>query len=203
METVRPLIIKALTLIPNPIKNALAIDFGIGEGDETGYLLTHGYAVTAVDNFKEFLDEVHLRKEVQPYSHRLHTMHTNFEEVPWDQIPPVDLFVASFSLCFVQPEHFYRVWQHIVTQIKPGGYFVGELYTHLQENTQVDGLFVAESAGFIPFLSEQQIHELLTDFETVYFSKAQDLYEPLNEPDPEEEGTIYSVIARKKDPAYS
>lgn len=203
METVRPLIMKALSYLPQPTERALAIDFGIGGGDETGYLLNHGYSVIAIDNFTEFLDEVRLRKEVLSHNNHLRTIRSNFEEIAWAQIPSVDLFHASFSLCFVQPGDFCKVWENIVAQINPGGYFVGELYTHLQENIQIDGLFVSESAGFIPFFSEAQIHELLVDFETIFFDKAQALYEPLNEPAQEEEGIIYSVIARKKDTASS
>ncbi len=197
METVRPLITKALALIP-ATDGAVAIDFGIGTGEETGALLHHGYSVIAIDNFKEFLDEVRLRKDVQPHLTRLHTIQANFEELDWNLIPPVDLFVASFSLCFIQPEKFQSIWHHIVKQIKPGGYFIGELYTHLQKNTQIDGFFTEESSELVPLFTEKELRELLKDFESIYFAEAKELYE-VQDTGHSEDGTIYSVIARRKE----
>ncbi len=199
METIRPLVIKALEHIRNHHHSSrTAIDFGIGCGEETSYLLRHGYRVIAIDNFEDFLSEIAEKEEVQPYRQNLTTIHSNFEDLKWTEIPQVDLFIASFSLCFVQPHQFHSVWSGIIDHIVPGGYFVGELYTHLQENTQIDGLYVTESCGFIPFFTKEEILILLESFEIVYFDEAQALYEPVNDDEPSEEGSIYSIIARKK-----
>lgn len=198
METIRPLVMKALKHIRSHQSPGTAIDFGIGCGEETSYLLRHGYKVIAIDNFEEFLTEIAEKDEIQPYRQNLKAIHSNFEDLNWTAIPQVDLFVASFSLCFVRPDQFYSVWKGLVDHVMPGGYFVGELYTHLQENTQVDGFYVSESSGFIPFLSHEKILILLGDFEIIFFDEAQTLYEPLDNEEPAEEGSIYSIIARKK-----
>ena len=198
MDKIRPLLSKALEQIQTQnIPPGIALDFGIGGGDETAHLLKQGYQVIAIDNFKEFLTEVKLRKDLAPYLSQLTTIHANFEDVDWKAIPQVDLFVALFSLNFVQPDKFYEVWKNIVAHVKPGGYFVGQLYTHLLENIQRDGYFVSESTELIPFLSEEELRGLLNEFDVEYFEDVNALYK--NESEAIHlDGKVYSVIARKK-----
>ncbi len=197
MQELRPLVAKALTIIKPKTGLKQAIDFGIGRGDETSYLLREGYTVIAIDNFEEFLTEVRLREDTQPFLDRLTTVHTSFEDLDWSTIPQVDLFVASFSLCFVQPDQFHRIWKQIVSHIKPGGYFVGHLYTHLQKNTQVDGYYVTEHSESIPFFTEQEIKALFNEFTIEYFEDAAALYDkPIDNVKQNER--IYSAIAQRQ-----
>ena len=192
----RPLIKKAVALITSrSIPVGVAIDFGIGSGDETSYLLQNGYSVIAIDNFKEFLTEVKLRKDTQPYLDKITTIQANFEVLEWDKIPQVDIFLASFSLCFVQQKQFHRVWKNIVSHIKPGGFFVGHLYTHHVVNVQEEGYFLKEIDEFIPFLTTKDMKELFNEFKIEYFDDARVLYDV---PIDNEVRRVYSVIAQKK-----
>ena len=195
MYKIRPILLKALeTILPKDLPGHV-IDFGIGRGDETSFLLQKGYSVTAIDNFEEFLTEIKLREDTQPFLDKLSTIKANFEELDWNVLPTADLFLASFSLGYIQPDQFLTVWKNIVSHIQPGGYFVGHLYTHLHVNKQTDGYFVTEDSPPIAFLTKEAIIKLFTDFTIVYFEDAKALYgEPI---DPSTNAKIYSVIAQK------
>ncbi len=188
---IRPLLLKAV----EHTKGKTALDFGVGGGHETAYLLQQGYQVTAIDNFQEFLTELSLHEANLPYLSQLTAIHSNFETLTWHYIPKVDLFVALFSLGYIQPESFFDVWNNIVKAIKPGGFFVGHLYTHLIKNKQVGGYFVQEKKEYIPFMEKEDIQNLFTTFDIVYFEDARLLYE---EVDCTSAPIIYSVIARKQ-----
>jgi len=196
MNSVRPLVRTAVGLQQPTSTSLHAIDFGVGSGTETGYLLAAGYTVYAIDNFEEFLSELSLHEANTTYLKNLSTVLTNFEEVPWETIPQVDLFVASHSLYFIQPDQFHNVWKQICDHIIPGGLFAGEFSTHQIANRQVDGYFIDEKLALIPFMTESHIRDLLSPFEIVQFSLTSSLYETNNETSTEE--VLYSVIARKK-----
>ena len=192
--SVRPLLLKALQLIKaQDIKPGRALDFGVGSGSETAYLLKEGYQVTAIDNFKEFLTELKLHEANQPYLSQLTTLHSDFETLDWHMLKPVDLFVALFSLGYIQPEFFFDVWHHIVSLIKPGGYFVGQLYTQLILTKQRDGYTIDDELGTQPFLSKKEIKDLFSRWTIIYFENARTLYNEADATEP----TIYSIIARK------
>jgi len=199
MDTIRPILKKALSLIDQP-PGSTAIDFGIGGGEEAAHLLQHGYRVTAIDNFEEFLTELSLREDVQSYRDHLTTLQADFENVPWECIEPVDLFLASFSLWYIKSEKFHEVWKAIVNAIKPGGYFVGHMSTHQYKALQQDGYFI-EEPQVIPFLSKEEMLKLLKGLEILYFDQVEKLYTPQSASPPDDlpffEGTIYGIIARK------
>jgi len=97
-----------------------AIDLGAGTGRGTQFLREAGLRVIALDN--------------QPTS--VATLRARFgtdEGVEiWDtsmadtEIPPVDVVAAAFSLFFLPPNDFDRVWARVRTALRPGGVFLGQ-----------------------------------------------------------------------------
>jgi SAM-dependent methyltransferase len=103
----------------------LAVDFGCGEGRDTLELLSRGWRVTAVDAHpKAFaLLEPRVRPEDR---NRLEPCVASFADAVWPE--DVDLFNASFSLPFCEPKDWDGVWSRIVSSIRPGGRFAGQLF---------------------------------------------------------------------------
>ena len=195
ISSVRPLLLKALELFQKQgIPPTVSIDFGIKGGEETHLLLSLGYHVTAIDNVEDFLNELLLQERNQLYLSQLSTVRSNFEDLNWNTLEKVDLFVAFYSLSFIHPEVFLKVWSDIIQSIKPGGYFVGTLHTHHSTTKQIDGFFL-EDPSYEHFMSKAQILELFKGFECEYFESESILY-PETDYTSEKEG--YSVIARKK-----
>ena len=175
-----PLIKLALTkFIP---KSGTAIDFGSGSGYETTYLLKHGYKVIAIDN--ELQDLKLLQKKNSTYRNKLTVYHINFEEINWATLPQVNLFLALSSLVFINREEFPGVWNNIVNQIKPDGYFVGDIFT-----------YVIIRSNVVPLVPKETIPSLFKEFTILYFepkSKLNDVKGSMQPP------RVYSIIARKK-----
>ena len=193
-SSVRPLLLKALTLFKEKqIPVMTALDLGVGSGEETHLLLSLGYQVTAIDNFEEFLTELYLQERNQPFLNNLKTVHSNFEELSWNDLPQVDLLIAFYSLVFVQPESFNTLWTNIIEHLKPGGFFIGTMHTRSYKNTQHQGYF-REEPVLVPFRSKEEILGLFNDFEIIYFENEIILYRENNSL---EDTGIYSVIARK------
>jgi SAM-dependent methyltransferase len=102
----------------------LAVDLGCGDGRDTVELLRRGWQVLAIDGeqnaFDWLLDRPDLPRD------RLQIQLMRFEALV---LPAgVDLINASFCLPFCPPANFPTLWQTIVTSLKPGGRFCGQLF---------------------------------------------------------------------------
>ena len=102
----------------------LAVDLGCGDGRDTIELLRRGWSVLAIDAEPAAIERLQHRPDL-PEGARLSCRCERFEEATW---PPADLVNASFSLPLCPPDRFPELWRRIVTSLKPGGRFAGQLY---------------------------------------------------------------------------
>lgn len=100
-----------------------AVDLGCGDGRDTVELLRQGWRVLGIDSEKEGIARL-LSRRVDTTN--LETQVVRFEAL---QLPNnADLINASFSLPFCPPAEFPTLWQKIVTALRPGGRFCGQLF---------------------------------------------------------------------------
>lgn len=109
----------------NPTDSRLAVDLGCGEGRDTLELLARGWTVHAIDAHPRALQLLTPRVPPDAES-RYHPVLATFADARWPD--RVDLFNASFSLPFCEPRDFAAVWRRIVSSIRPGGRFAGQLF---------------------------------------------------------------------------
>jgi SAM-dependent methyltransferase len=101
-----------------------AVDLGCGEGRDTVELLRRGWRVLGIDGEQEAIARLLSRPDIN--RDRLETQVIRFEEVLLPEA--VDLVNASFSLPFCPPEYFLGLWEKIVSSLRSGGRFCGQLF---------------------------------------------------------------------------
>lgn len=106
------------------VVSRFAVDLGCGEGRDTVELLRRGWRVLGIDGEKEAIALLLSRSDVN--TEHLETQVTRFEEVILPE--SVDLVNASFSLPFCPPEYFPALWEKIVSSLRSGGRFCGQLF---------------------------------------------------------------------------
>lgn len=100
-----------------------AIDLGCGDGADTVELLRRGWRVLAVDQHAAAIDL--LRRSVQPTDRdRLITRVADFTDLTR---PGADLIYCGWSLPHCPAAQFMTVWKSILTSLRPGGRFAGQL----------------------------------------------------------------------------
>ena len=154
----RPFIASALSKIPNPKEGAIALDMGAGVGNETLLLLGKGFDVIAIDSEKVAFDLMLKRPEIIKHQGHLKTIQSTFQNLDFKDVPLVDIVVASFSIPFCPPKYFDRFWQNLVSKIKPGGYFIGNIYPPASSS-----IFVKRKDQ-MTFHDDQQTIDLFKDF---------------------------------------
>jgi tellurite methyltransferase len=102
-----------------------AVDLGCGSGRDTAELLRRGWRVVAVDAEQAGIEALEARPEAGAAAGRLTTVTATFADARW---PEADLVNASFSLPFMPPPEFARVWARLVASLRPGGRFAGHLF---------------------------------------------------------------------------
>jgi len=101
-----------------------AVDLGCGNGRDTAELLRHNWRVLAIDGQAEAIDQLRQRDDLNRMY--LEARVQKFEDLT---LPPeVDLINASFCLPFCPAEHFSELWDVIVSSLKTGGRFSGQLF---------------------------------------------------------------------------
>jgi SAM-dependent methyltransferase len=159
-----------------------AVDLGCGEGRDTVELLRQGWQVLAVDAEPKAIERLLNRSEIKTTS--LKTQVIRFEQL---QLPAeVDLINASFCLPFCQAPDFPFVWQKIVTSLRPGGRFSGQLFGERDSWSRHPNL---------TFHTRPQIEALLTPFAIEMLEEEEELGQtPLGE---ERNWHIFHMVARK------
>jgi len=101
-----------------------AVDLGCGNGRDTAELLRHNWRVLAIDGQAEAIVQLRQRDDLNRMY--LEARVQKFEDLT---LPPeVDLINASFCLPFCPAEHFSELWDVIVSSLKTGGRFSGQLF---------------------------------------------------------------------------
>ena len=126
----RETLIKALGLFDEEGKvkkrknRYFSVDLGCGNGRDTAELLRQNWRVLAIDGQAEAIDQLRQRDDLNRMY--LEARVQNFEDLT---LPPdVDLVNASFCLPFCPAEHFSELWEVIVSALKKGGRFSGQLF---------------------------------------------------------------------------
>jgi tellurite methyltransferase len=104
--------------------NRFAVDLGCGEGRDTVELLRRGWRVLGIDGEHEAIARLRSRPDINLAV--LDTQVVRFEEITLPE--SVDLVNSSFALPFCPPAHFPGLWDKIVTCLRPGGRFCGQLF---------------------------------------------------------------------------
>lgn len=121
-------VVEALKSIPQQGQGKVAMDMGSGIGHETLLLLKEGYRVLAVDSQAVSFEYMKKLPGITPYQQNITPMTVRFQDLDFSSLPPLDMVVASFSIPFVSEADFNTVWNNVVNKIKPGGYFIVNLF---------------------------------------------------------------------------
>jgi tellurite methyltransferase len=135
-----------------------AVDLGCGDGRDTVELLKRGWRVLGIDGSQEAIARLQNRPDID--LNRLETQVMRFEDLVLPEA--VDLINASFCLPFCPPEHFSGLWYKIVTALRVGGRFCGQLFGD------------RDSWAIDPHMSHHtraQVEELLQPFTVEWFEE--------------------------------
>ncbi|MBW4518432.1 MAG: class I SAM-dependent methyltransferase [Scytolyngbya sp. HA4215-MV1] len=137
------------------IAPGFAVDLGCGDGRDTVELLRQGWQVLAIDGEATAIEHLQQRSDVN--LEQLTTQIARFESL----ILPasVDLINASFCLPFCPPENFPTLWYTLVSSLKVGGRFCGQLFGDRDSWTIYSNM---------TFQTRKQIKQLLQPFKIEY-----------------------------------
>ena len=172
-----------------------AVDLGCGSGRDTVELLERGWRVLAIDSEPAGIDRLVQRLGNGDHARRLETLAARFEDASW---PTTDLVSSSYALPFCPPDHFEAVWARIVTSLRVGGRFCGQLFGDRDE--WASGSRASERDWASPpgmsFHSREDVLSLLDGLEVEHFHEV------------DEDGTtavgdakhwhLFHVVARKR-----
>ena len=117
-------LVQALDLFDAEPRERLAVDLGCGDGRDAVELLRRGWRVVAIDAEQEAIERLRARVG-EAAAGRLETEVARFESAEW---PAADLVNCGFALPFCPPAAFPAVWARIVSSLRPGGRFSGQLF---------------------------------------------------------------------------
>jgi SAM-dependent methyltransferase len=159
----------------------VALELGCGAGSGVLHLLDKGLKVLAVDQEPEALEITRFRL---PEGAEVHLVKAQFQDLGLDP-ESLDLVFAGFSLFFLRFWEFGQVWQRVLSALKPGGIFAGQLLGVKDD--------WAERGYTVHTLEEVQ--SLLHPFEVLYFEEAErDGETLLREP---KHWHVFHVVGRK------
>lgn len=121
---VRTLCLEAMAFA-GPGNGRRAIDLGCGAGKETLALLDGGWRVLAVDSQPDTRDQL-LATVPAALAEQLDVELSPFEDLP--PLPEAGLILASYSLPFVHPENFTRLWRMLLGALGPSGVIAVNLF---------------------------------------------------------------------------
>lgn len=139
----------------------VAVDLGAGGGHDTIEMLRRGWSVLAIDAEPDAITTIRARPDL-PADADLSGVVCRFEDATW---PPCDLVNSSFALPLCAPSTFTRVWQQIVSSLRPGGRFAGQLYGERDSWAGRDGM---------TFHTGKDVEALLAGFDIEYMVEEED-----------------------------
>ena len=160
-----------------------AIDLGCGNGRDTIELLHRGWQVLAIDGEQEGINRLLSNPNVD--RQQLQTDLMKFESLVLPK--SVDFINASFSLPFCQSQYFPKLWDTIVTSLRSGGRFSGQLFGDR------DSWAIDSSANYH---TRQEIEDLLQYF--VIEMLEEEEHPGKTALDEEKYWHIFQIVARKQ-----
>jgi SAM-dependent methyltransferase len=157
----RHTLLDALARFPPLASPRFAVDLGCGDGRDTIELLRRGWSILAIDAEPAAIERLRGRAGL-PEDSRLTCLCRRFEDATW---PAADLVNASFSLPLCPPDRFAELWRRIVTSLKPGGRFSGQLYGDRDGWVGRPGMTHVDRAAAARLLRDLEI-ELFAEEET-------------------------------------
>lgn len=138
-----------------------AIELGCGAGNDTIYLIKHGWNVHAIDR-ENVKDRIMKRLNNEEYKF-FRFSQQEFENVILEKN---NLLVANFSLPFCNKNDFSDLWNKINDSIAENGYFVGNFFGVNDE--------WKKTKENMTFLSKDEVLKLFDDFEILNFKEIEE-----------------------------
>ena len=139
------------------LKPGYAVDLGSGTGKDTLYLLNKGWQVVAVDFSAKAITILRTRAEENNFI-KLQTQIADFKQM---QLPPnLDMINATYSLPFVEPQHFLQVWQDVNQHLRPGGFFVGNFFGPTDDFAKDNSMTLLNKQQILCLFKDYKIHYL-------------------------------------------
>ena len=162
------------------LKGNTAIDLGCGAGNDTEFLVSKGFKVTAIDNneqVKNILESRNLNSE------NLNIIIDDFSKI---DLPKTDLVNSHFSMHYVK-ENFDSFMKNLLQNvINPKGIFIGNFLGKeddwKESNTTVE---------------KEKILEYFKDFNIFYFSEEKYYQDATSKKN--KFWHVYTIIAKKND----
>src|SRR3989344_1994756 len=149
------LLIRAMRFVE---KKDNALDLGAGALKDSKYLVKAGFKkVFAVDQENPPTDV--LKQIVGQHFVSIISKFDQFEFVP----NKYNLINAQYSLPFISPALFTKVWNNIKNSLAPGGVFTAQFFGDLDE--------WSNSNPTMTFHPKKQVEQLLTDLEVLEFTE--------------------------------
>jgi len=183
----RDILMQALAVYDkSPNQGKKALDLGAGAGNETAYLLQHGWQVWANDREAESINIIANRKDVVPYKDNLKLIQKSFTDIPWNTLPSFNLICAIYALPFLDKKNFYTTWSALVNHVEKDGIVAVSLFGP-QHN-----VFGWWEARGMSFFTKKEVLELFKDFDIKVFE------ESIEKNDENVMEHIFIIIAQKK-----
>ena len=114
-------------------RRLVAADLGAGAGNETMYLIKHGWDVVAIDNAPYAIATIRERQSLlqdssEPSAYGTLRAHITPMQKMSLESESFDLINASLSLPFVSQDEIKDAWHDIETALRPGGVFTGHFF---------------------------------------------------------------------------
>ncbi|MGB0631266.1 MAG: class I SAM-dependent methyltransferase [Alphaproteobacteria bacterium] len=180
----RPTLIRALDAFDREGRrdNAVAADLGCGSGRDTIEILLRGWPVHAVDASPDAIAGLLGRSDLPPGA-KIHTQLARYEDM---DLPRCDLINAAFSLPLCLAGAFPDVWRKVLTALKPGGRFSGQLYGDRDSWAGRDGM---------TFHTREEVDVMLVGLEIEFLEEEEDdSVTPRGTP---KHWHIFHIVARK------
>ena len=181
----RPTLLKALDAfaVEGMPSGGLAVDLGCGSGRDTIEILRRGWPVLAVDAEPDAIDKLRTRSDL-PDGCEIETLVSRYEEMA---LPPCDLINAGFSLPLCPAVAFPGFWRKIVSALRSGGRFSGQLYGDRDDWAERPGMTC---------LSHGQVVELLEPFDVELLEEEED--DSVTPRGVQKHWHIFHIVARKR-----
>jgi len=160
-----------------------AVELGCGSGVDTIKLAKSGWRVYAVDSTPDGFTNI-ISKLPEEKRGSVECVHAYFEDM---RIPEADLVYSVFSVPFCRPEYFDEFWGRIVSAIRPGGRFAGNLFG------------VNDEWAYMPaatFIEKERLEELFDEFEIEHFREQYSVGPAVLTPT--KLWHLFDIVARKK-----